>query len=58
MNKYLKSLLYIFLDIIIASLSYYLIMRSLTQNIKYALEDTLTFLLIGVGFVVLVNAIH
>ena len=57
MNKYLKSVLYIFLDIIIASLSYYLIMRSLTQNIKYALEDTLTFLLIGVGFVVLVNAI-
>ena len=57
MNKYLKSVLYIFLDIIIASLSYYLIMRSLTQNIKYALEDTLTFLLIGVGFVVFVNAI-
>ena len=57
MNKYLKSVLYIFLDIIITSLSYYLIMRSLTANIKYALDDTLTFLLIGVGFVILINTI-
>ncbi len=57
MNKYLKSVLFILMDIIITSLSYYLIMRALTNNIKFALEDTLTFLLIGVGFVIFINAV-
>ncbi|MBE7081185.1 MAG: polysaccharide biosynthesis protein [Clostridiales bacterium] len=57
MNKYLKSIIYILLDILIVSLSYYLIMRVLSTNIKFALEDTLTFLLIGVGVVVLINAL-
>ena len=57
MNKYLKSIVYILLDILIVSLSYYLIMRVLSTNIKFALEDTITFLLIGVGVVVLINAL-
>ncbi len=57
MNKYLKSIIYILLDVIVVSISYYLIMRILTANIKFALEDTLTYLLIGIGFVLFINAI-
>ncbi len=57
MNKYLKTIFFILLDIVIVSASYYLIMRALTSNIRYALEDTLMFLIIGVGVVLLINAL-
>ncbi len=56
MNKYLKSIIYILLDIVIVFLSYYLIMRVLTSNIKVALQDTFTYLLVGIGASVFINA--
>ncbi len=55
MNKYLKTILYIISDLIFTMLSYFLIMRATVNNIAYAIEDSLIFLIIGLGLVVIVN---
>lgn len=55
MNKYLKTILYIISDLIFTMLSYFLIMRATVNNIAYAIEDSLVFLVIGLGIVVIVN---
>ena len=57
MNKYLKSVGYVLLDILITILSYFLIAILLWCDIGSLFEDASTYLLIGVGVVVLLNFI-
>ncbi len=55
MNKYLKSILFIIGDILITALSSFVVMRVLNYDALWCIEDSLIYLIVGIGVVCLIN---